>query len=128
VLGVAGAGVNMRLIRTMMLETMRQDYIRTAWAKGLRERVVVIRHAMKNALIPVITIIGYGLPVLVSGAVIVENLFNLPGMGRLLVEATSGRDYTVVSAVILIVAVVMVLINLLVDLSYGLLDPRVRYR
>jgi peptide/nickel transport system permease protein len=112
----------------MMLETMRQDYIRTAWAKGLRERVVVIRHAMKNALIPVITIIGYGLPVLVSGAVIVENLFNLPGMGRLLVEATSGRDYTVVSAVILIVAVVMVLINLLVDLSYGLLDPRVRYR
>ena len=128
VLGVAGAGVNMRLIRTMMLETMRQDYIRTAWAKGLRERVVVIRHAMKNAFIPVITIIGYGLPVLVSGAVIVENLFNLPGMGRLLVEATSDRDYTVVSAVILIVSVVMVLINLFVDVSYGFLDPRVRYR
>ena len=128
VLGAAGAGGNMRLIRTMMLETMRQDYIRTAWAKGLRERVVVMRHALKNALIPVITILGYQLPVLVGGAVIVENLFNLPGMGRLLVEATTDRDYTVVSAVMIIISVAMVAINLLVDLSYGLFDPRIRYK
>jgi peptide/nickel transport system permease protein len=128
VLGASGAGGNMRLIRTMMLETMRQDYIRTAWAKGLKERVVVIRHALKNALIPVITILGYQLPVLVGGAVIVENLFNLPGMGRLLVEATTTRDYTVVSAVMIIISVAMVAINLLVDLSYGLFDPRVRYK
>ena len=112
----------------MMLETMRQDYIRTAWAKGLRERVVVMRHALKNALIPVITILGYQLPVLVGGAVIVENLFNLPGMGRLLVEATTDRDYTVVSAVMIIISVAMVAINLLVDLSYGLFDPRIRYK
>ena len=128
VLGAAGAGGNMRLIRTMMLETMRQDYIRTAWAKGLKERVVVMRHALKNALIPVITILGYQLPVLVGGAVIVENLFNLPGMGRLLVEATTDRDYTVVSAVMIIISVAMVAINLLVDLSYGLFDPRIRYK
>jgi peptide/nickel transport system permease protein len=128
ILAAAGAGGNMRLIRTMMLETMRQDYIRTAWAKGLKERVVVLRHALKNALIPIITILGYQLPVLVGGAVIIENLFNLPGMGRLLVEATNDRDYTVVSAVMIIVSVAMVVINLLVDLTYGLFDPRIRYQ
>jgi len=112
----------------MMLEVLRQDYIRTAWAKGLRERVVVIRHALKNALIPIVTIVGFQLPVLMGGTVIIEQIFNLPGMGRLLIDATMQRDYTVVSGIMLIFAVGMVLINLMIDLTYGFLDPRVRYK
>lgn len=112
----------------MMLEVLRQDYIRTAWSKGLRERVVVLRHALKNALIPVVTMAGGQLTIIVSGAVIIENIFGLPGLGQLLTNATSNRDYTVVSAVVLITAVVLVFINLLTDLSYGFLDPRVHYR
>ena len=128
VLGISGAGSNMRLMRTMMLEVLRQDYIRTAWSKGLRERVVVLRHALKNALIPVVTMAGGQLTIIVSGAVIIENIFGLPGLGQLLTNATSTRDYTVVSAVVLITAVVLVFINLLTDLSYGFLDPRVHYR
>ena len=128
VLGMSGTGSNMRIIRTMMLEVLRQDYIRTAWSKGLKERVVVMRHALKNALIPVVTMIGYQLPVIVGGAVIIENIFSLPGMGRLLTDATTTRDYAVVSAVMFIISVVLVLINLLVDMSYGYLDPRVHYR
>jgi peptide/nickel transport system permease protein len=128
VLGMSGAGGNMRLMRTMMLEVLRQDYIRTAWSKGLKERVVVMRHALKNALIPVVTMIGYQLPVLVGGAVIIENIFNLPGMGRLLTDATTSRDYPIVTAVVLIISVVLVFINLLTDLSYGFLDPRIHYR
>jgi peptide/nickel transport system permease protein len=128
VLGISGAGSNMRLMRTMMLEVLRQDYIRTAWSKGLRERVVVLRHALKNALIPVVTMAGGQLTIIVSGAVIIENIFGLPGLGQLLTNATSNRDYTVVSAVVLITAVVLVFINLLTDLSYGFLDPRVHYR
>ena len=128
VLGMSGTGSNMRIIRTMMLEVLRQDYIRTAWSKGLTERVVVMRHALKNALIPVVTMIGYQLPVVVGGAVIIENIFSLPGMGRLLTDATTTRDYSVVSAVMFIISVVLVLINLLVDMSYGYLDPRVHYR
>ena len=128
VLGVSGAGTNMRLMRTMMLEVLRQDYIRTAWSKGLREGIIVIRHALKNALIPVVTMIGYQLPVLVGGAVIIENIFNLPGMGRLLTDATSDRDYPIVTAVVLIISLVLVFINLLTDLSYGFLDPRIHYK
>jgi peptide/nickel transport system permease protein len=128
VLGMSGAGTNMRLMRTMMLEVLRQDYIRTAWSKGLREGIIVIRHALKNALIPVVTMIGYQLPVLVGGAVIIENIFNLPGMGRLLTDATSDRDYPIVTAVVLIISLVLVFINLLTDLSYGFLDPRIHYK
>jgi len=128
VLGVSGVGSNMRIMRTMMLEVLRQDYIRTAWAKGLKERVIVLRHALKNALIPVVTMIGYQLPVIVAGAVIVEDIFGLPGMGRLLINAMTARDYPVVSGIILIISVVLVLINLIIDLSYGYLDPRVHYR
>ncbi|MBA7567166.1 Glutathione transport system permease protein GsiC [subsurface metagenome] len=127
VLGMAMAGVTMRMTRTMMLEVLKQDYIRTAWAKGLRERVVVIRHALKNALIPVITIIGWQVPILMGGTVIIEQIFCLPGMGRLLIDAIMMRDYTIVSGVVLLFTVGMVLINLAVDLTYGLLDPRVRY-
>jgi peptide/nickel transport system permease protein len=128
VLGMSGVGSNMRLMRTMMLEVLRQDYIRTAWAKGLKEGVVVMRHALKNALIPVVTMAGGQLTIIVSGSVIIENIFSLPGLGQLLTTATTTRDYTVVSAVVLLTSVVLVLINLLVDLSYGFLDPRVHYQ
>jgi peptide/nickel transport system permease protein len=112
----------------MMLEVLRQDYVRTAWAKGLRERVVVMRHALKNALIPVITIIGMQVSFLIGGEVIIENIFSLPGLGRLIVTATAQRDYSVVQGVILLFAIVMVLFNLLVDLTYGYFDPRVSYK
>jgi len=127
VLGMAMAGVTMRMTRTMMLEVLKQDYIRTAWSKGLRERVVVMRHALKNALIPVITIIGWQVPILMGGTVIIEQIFCLPGMGRLLIDAIMMRDYTIVSGVVLLFTVGMVLINLAVDLTYALLDPRIRY-
>jgi peptide/nickel transport system permease protein len=128
VLGLSMAGGTMRMMRTMMLEILRQDYIRTAWAKGLRERTVVIRHTLKNALIPVITTIGLGLPLLIGGAVIIEDIFGLPGLGRLMVEATTMRDYTIVSGDMFLFAFGLVIINLLVDLSYGFLDPRIQYK
>ena len=128
VLGMAMAGQSMRMTRAMMLEVLRQDYIRTAWAKGLRERVVIIRHALKNALIPVITVIGLTIPVLIGGTAIIERIFVLPGMGSLIVEATMDRDYAVISGIMLLFGVGMVLINLMIDLTYGFLDPRVRYK
>ena len=127
ILGTVSAAATMRMTRTMMLEVLRQDYIRTAWFKGLKERVVVIRHSIKNALIPVITLIGLQLPILVGGAVIMENIFNLPGIGRLLVNALNERDYPMVSGVNLFFATGVVLLNLLIDLIYPYLDPRVRY-
>ena len=127
VLGMGMAGQTMRMTRTMMLEVMRQDYIRTAWAKGLKERVVVIRHALKNAFIPIITIIGWQLPLLIGGTVIIENIFQLPGMGQLMINATNNRDYTMVSAVLFIYTIAMVVINLIIDLIYAFLDPRVHY-
>ncbi len=128
ILGTSLSAVTMRMTRTMMLEVLRQDYIRTAWAKGQNERGVVIRHALRNALIPVVTLIGLQAPILIGGAVIMEQIFVIPGMGLLLLEAVSRRDYPVITAVFLIVGVAVVLINLLVDLSYGLLDPKVRFR
>ena len=127
ILGTASAAATMRMTRTMMLEVLRQDYIRTAWSKGLKERVVIMRHAVKNALIPVVTLIGLQLPILVGGAVIMENIFNLPGLGRLLLNALSQRDYPVVSGVNLFFATMVVGINLMIDLIYPYLDPRVRY-
>ena len=99
ILGTYLSAVTMRMTRTMMLEVLRQDYVRTAWAKGLRERVVVVRHAIKNALIPVITLIGLQLPILVGGAVIIETLFSLPGLGSLFVQSLSDRDYPMVSGI-----------------------------
>lgn len=128
ILGKAFSAVAMRLTRAMMLEVMRQDYIRTALAKGLAPRTTIIRHALRNALIPVVTLVGLQAPVLVGGAVIMEQIFVIPGMGLLLLEAVSQRDYPIITGVFLIVGVVVVLINLLIDLSYGLLDPKVRYR
>ena len=128
ILGTYFAAATMRMTRTMMLEVLRQDYVRTAWSKGLRERVVVVRHAIKNALIPVITLTGLQLPVLIGGSVIMENIFNLPGIGRLLLDALLDRDYPMVSGVNLVFAAGVVVINLVVDLLYGFVDPRVRYR
>ena len=127
ILGTAASAGTMRLTRTMMLEVLRQDYIRTAWSKGLKERAVVMRHAIKNALIPVVTLIGLQLPILVGGSVIMENIFNLPGLGRLLVTALERRDYPVVSGVNLFFATAVVGFNLMIDLIYPYLDPRVRY-
>ena len=128
ILGTAGAASTMRMTRTMMLEVLRQDYIRTAWSKGLNERVVVLRHALKNALIPVVTLIGMELPLLVGGAVIIENIFALPGVGRLMLDALNDRDYPVVSGVNLFFAAVVMGSNLFIDLIYPYLDPRVRYQ
>ena len=127
ILGTAAAAATMRMTRTMMLEVLRQDYIRTAWSKGLKERAVVVRHAVKNALIPVVSLIGLQPPILVGGAVIMENIFNLPGLGRLLLNALNNRDYPVVSGINLFFATGVVGINLLIDLLYAVVDPRVRY-
>lgn len=128
VLGMISSGVTMRMTRTMMLEVLRLDYIRTAWSKGLRERNVILRHALKNAFIPIVTIIGYQLPGVVGGAVIIEQIFVLPGMGRLMLDALSQRDYPIVCGVNLLIAIVVVVANLLVDITYAYLDPRVQYR
>jgi peptide/nickel transport system permease protein len=128
ILGMVLSGTTMRMTRTMMLEVLRQDYIRTAWAKGLRERVVVIRHALKNALIPIVTIIGMQLPLLIGGSVIIENIFCLPGVGALMVRVINYRDYTVLSGINLFMATAVLLINLLVDITYSYLDPRVHYK
>jgi peptide/nickel transport system permease protein len=117
-----------RQTRSSVLEIMRQDYIRTAWSKGLRERVVVIRHTLKNSLIPVITLAGMGISTIIGGSVLIEQVFNIPGMGRLAVSAVMNLDYPLAQAVALIIAVAVVVSNLIVDLSYGWLDPRIRYR
>lgn len=126
-LGLSLSAVTMRMTRTMMLEVLRQDYIRTARAKGLGERLVVMRHALRNGLIPVVTLIGLQAPLLIGGAVILEQIFVVPGMGLLLLEAVYQRDYPVVTGVFLVVGLAILLINLLVDLTYGFLDPKVRH-
>lgn len=128
VLGLHASGTTMRMTRTMMLEVLRQDYIRTAWSKGLKEKVIVLRHAIKNALIPVITMIGMQVPILVGGTVVIEQIFNLPGMGRLMLDALNSRDYPIVSGVNLFIASFVLVVNLGVDLTYSWLDPRIRYR
>lgn len=127
-LGLVLAASTMRMTRAMMLEVMRQDYIRTAWAKGLRERAVIYRHALKNALIPVMTQIGLQVGIVIGGSAIIETIFNLPGMGRLMVSAVTARDYPVVQAVTLLTSLFVVAVNFVVDLLYGFLDPRIRYR
>ena len=127
-LGTAMSAVTMRMLRTTLLEVLRQDYIRTAYSKGLKENVVVIRHAMKNAMIPVITIIGGQAFIMIGGAVIMEQIFNLPGIGRLFIDAVFQRDYPYVSGINLILASIGLLLILAQDLSYAWLDPRIRYR
>jgi peptide/nickel transport system permease protein len=116
-----------RQTRSSMLEVLRQDYVRTAWAKGLGERIVVLRHVMKNGLIPVITVIGFQVRMIFGGQVLVETVFNVPGLGRLLVSATFGQDYVIIQGGILIVAILVVVSNLVVDISYAWIDPRIRY-
>jgi peptide/nickel transport system permease protein len=128
ILSIARSAAIMRMTRTMMLEVMREDYIRTARAKGLSKLIVVIRHALKNALIPVLIIIGLQLAFLVGGTVIMESIFVLPGMGKYLIDAISWRDYPVVQGINLILCSVIISINLIVDLLYGFIDPRIRYR
>lgn len=128
ILGASLAAVTMRMTRTMMLEVLRQDYIRTARAKGLRERLVVMRHAVRNALIPVITLVGLFVPIIIGGTVILERIFDIPGMGQLLLLAVQDRDYPVITGIFLVVGVFVILVNLVVDLSYGLLDPKVRHQ
>ncbi|MEX0683869.1 MAG: ABC transporter permease [Dehalococcoidia bacterium] len=127
VLSLGIAAVIMRLTRSSMLEVMRNDYVRTAWSKGLRERTVVWRHALKNAMIPVLTIIGLQVGGLIGGSVLIESVFALNGMGNYLLTSVITRDLLVVQSLVLIFAVVFVLINLIVDVSYAWLDPRIRY-
>jgi peptide/nickel transport system permease protein len=127
IIGVRLAAVSMRMTRSSLLEVLRQDYIRTAWAKGLRERVVILRHALKNAFIPVVTIIGQQFSVLLGGTVIVEFVFLQPGVGSLMLDAVLLRDYPMIQGAVMFFAVVIVVMNLLVDVSYAWLDPRIRY-
>ncbi len=126
-LGFSLAGSVMRMTRTMMLEVLRQDYIRTAWAKGLRERSVIMRHGLKNAFIPVITIVGLQVGVALSGTIIIESIFNMPGVGRYLVGAITQRDYPSIQGVVLVLAIAIVVVNIAVDIAYAALDPRIRY-
>ncbi|MDR7544775.1 MAG: ABC transporter permease [Armatimonadota bacterium] len=126
-LGSGAAAIIARLTRSSMLEVLRQDYIRTARAKGVTDRRMVYRHALKNALIPVVSIVGLQFASLLGGAVIVETVFGWPGIGRLAVDAIFNRDIPVIQAVVLVAAAIFVLVNLLVDLLYGWLDPRIRY-
>jgi peptide/nickel transport system permease protein len=126
-LAVFGLASNTRLMRSSMLEVIRQDYIRTAWSKGLRERTIVIKHALKNSFIAMITLIGMGVGSIFGGSVLVETVFAIPGMGRLMVSSIFGQDYVVVQAITLIIGVIVLVVNLLVDLCYGWFDPRIRY-
>lgn len=127
ILGGGTAGSVMRFTRATMLEVLRQDYVRTGWSKGLRERAVVFRHALRNAIIPVITVIGLQVPSLVGGTIVLERIFSIPGMGAYLLQAINQRDFPVVQAVVLMLAFVVVLSNLVVDLLYPIIDPRIRY-
>jgi peptide/nickel transport system permease protein len=127
-MGMAMSATTMRMLRTTMLEVLRQDYVRTAWAKGLRERVVVLRHGMRNALIPVVTIVAGQIPIMIGGSVIMEQIFGLPGMGRLFLDSLNRRDYPFISGINILLATFGLVLILLVDLSYAYLDPRIRYR
>jgi len=128
ILGMVLSGTTMRMTRTMMLEVLRQDYIRTAWSKGLRERIVILRHALKNAIIPIVTIVGSMLPILIGGSVIMEQIFSLPGIGSFMLDALSKRDYPVISGVTVFLSSFVLLNNIVIDFTYAYLDPRVQYK
>jgi peptide/nickel transport system permease protein len=125
-LGVIRASILTRLTRSSMLEVLREDYVRTAWAKGLRERTVIYTHALRNALIPVLTIMGLQLGQLLAGAIIIENVYYLPGLGRLVFNAIGQRDLPVVRDVVLFMAAAVVVVNFIVDLAYAYVDPRIQ--
>lgn len=126
-LGLAYVALIARITRTTMLEVLAEDYVRTAHAKGVAQRPVLLKHALKNAAVPIVTVVGIGVALLIGGVVITETVFNIPGIGRLVVDAIARRDYPIIQGVILVFSAVYVLVNLLVDLSYTLFDPRVRY-
>lgn len=126
-LGSSLSGSVSRFTRSSMLEVLRQDYVRTAWAKGLRERVIIVNHALKNALIPVITVIGLQLPLVVGGAVVIETVYSIPGVGRYYILGINSLDYPVIQAIVLFAAMVVIFGNLFVDVMYSVLDPRIRY-
>jgi peptide/nickel transport system permease protein len=127
-LGVMPTAAIARQTRSSLLEVLQQDYIRTAWSKGLRERVIIFRHALKNSLIPVITLVGLGISSIFGGSVLIETVFNIPGMGQLAVNSILRRDYMVAQSVTLLMAFVVIIANMVIDLSYGWIDPRIRYR
>lgn len=126
-LGFSAAGLLARLVRSTMLDVLNQEYVRTAFAKGLRERHVVIRHALRNTMIPAMTVIGILLANMLGGAVVIETVFNIPGMGRLVVQSVTRRDFPVVQAAVLVVATIEVVVMLLIDIAYVFIDPRIRY-
>jgi peptide/nickel transport system permease protein len=126
-LAIFSIAANARQMRSAMLEVVRQDYIRTAWSKGLPERRVIIVHALKNSLIPVITLMGIGVGMIFGGSVLVETVFAIPGVGRLLVSSIFGQDYVVVQSITFVIAAIVLVVNLLVDVSYGWFDPRIRF-
>jgi peptide/nickel transport system permease protein len=124
---IGAVSMNTRQTRSAMLEVLQQDYIRTAWSKGLRFRVVILKHALRNAIVPIVTLIGMAVPGILGGAVLIEQVFAIPGMGRLAIDAINRQDYPYVQAISLIMASMVVLANLVTDLAYGWIDPRVRY-
>jgi peptide/nickel transport system permease protein len=124
---ITGLAVIARQMRSSMLEVSRQDYIRTAWAKGLRERYIVGKHMLKNSLIPIVTLLGMGIGIIFGGSVLVETVFAIPGVGRLLVTSVFQQDYVVVQSGVLVISTIVIMSNLIVDISYGWLDPRIRY-
>jgi peptide/nickel transport system permease protein len=126
-LAITGVAFTARQMRSSMLEVIRQDYIRTAWSKGLGERFIIIRHALKNSLIPVITMLGLGLGMIFGGSVVVETIFAIPGIGRLLVSSIFAQDYVVIQSGTLVISAIIIMVNLFVDISYGWLDPRIRF-
>jgi peptide/nickel transport system permease protein len=125
-LGFSSAGLLARLVRSSMLDVLREDYVRTAWAKGLTERLIVVRHALRNALIPAVTVVGTSVGALLGGAVVTETVFTIPGMGRLVVQSIARRDYPIIQGAVMTIAMTYVLVNLLVDILYVYIDPRVR--
>jgi peptide/nickel transport system permease protein len=125
--GYRSSALIMRITRSSLLEVLREDYVRTAWAKGQSKRIVIWHHALKNAVLPVVTVIGIEFAFLIGGLVVTETVFNLPGLARFLVQAILWRDYPIVQNLVMIIATVVIVSNLLVDMLYGVLDPRVRY-
>jgi peptide/nickel transport system permease protein len=125
-LAISAMGSTARQTRSSMLEVVRQDYVRTAWAKGLSERIIIWRHVLKNGIIPVVTLLGLTISRVIGGSTLIETVFNIPGMGRLLVNALFNQDYPVVQAITLIFCIVVTVVNIVVDISYGWLDPRIR--
>lgn len=126
-LSVVSLASNTRQTRSSMLEVLHQDYVRTAWSKGLKEKDIIIRHTLKNSLIPIVTLAGMHIPIIFGGSVLIETVFNIPGMGRLMVNAVLAQDFAIVRTCFLLISAIVVFANLLVDISYSWLDPRIRY-